>query len=166
MTTPRLLLSILLIALAPRISRAQPPGITPERQAAIIEASRLLNSPVEFVLHYRKELALTAAQVTSLEQLGSALRDSSAARSAIRVSQAKQMAEQSALANAMEWTGQVDELGIREAARQQSAIQADFIIAGARDRRLVGAILTPEQRAQLPELQNSAMMKAARAGGN
>lgn len=166
MSKLRLLVPILLVALAPRVSRAQSPAVTPERQAAIMEAGRLMNSPVEFVLQFRKELALTAAQVASLEKLGSALRDSSAARSAYQVRQAKQKAETPALASMMAWDGAVDEVGIREAMVQQSSSMADMMIAGARDRRLVGALLTAEQRAQLPQLYMSEMVKAARAGGN
>lgn len=158
-----LFLSVLLLAFVPQITRAQQPTLSPERQAAVLEAGRLLNDPVQFVLQHRQELALTKTQVTSLEQLATALRDSTAARTALRLRQAQQTAKQPGLANVMDWTGPIDESAIREAMRQQSAMQAEIMIASARDRRAVGALLSAEQRAQLPPLQMSEMMKAARA---
>ncbi len=164
MSRRRLLLPIVLIALTPRVSHAQPPVLFSERQAAILESGRLLNTPAEFVLQHRKELALTDTQVTALERLASALRDSSTARTAIRVQQSLQSSENPDLSAAMEWTGPINESAIRDAMRVQSVIQADIMVAGARDRRLVGALLTPEQRAQLPELQMWELMKAARTG--
>jgi competence protein ComGC len=157
-------LSVLLLVFVPRITRAQQSVLSPDRQAAILEAGRLLNDPVQFVLQYRQELALTKTQVTSLEQLATALRDSTSARTALRVQQAQQTAKQPGFANVMEFTGPIDESAIRETMRQQSAMQADIMIASARDRRAVGALLSAEQRAQLPHLQMSEMMKAARAG--
>ena len=157
-------LSVLLLVFVPRITRAQQPVLSPERQAAVLEAGRLLNDPVQFVLQHRQELALTETQVASLEKLGLALRDSTSARTARRLQQAQETAKQPGLVNVMEWTGPIDESAIREAMRQQSAMQADIMIASARDRRAVGALLSAEQRAQMPQLQMSEMMKAARGG--
>ena len=68
------------------------------------------------------------------------------------------------LASAMEWGGPVEEQGIRDAARQQSAMQAEYLIAAARDRRAVGMLLTPAQRAQLPQLESAEILKAVRGG--
>jgi hypothetical protein len=48
--------------------------------------------------------------------------------------------------------------------RKQSEKQAELMIASARDRRLVAAVLTAEQRAKLPQLQLAEMTKAARTG--
>lgn len=157
--------AVLLFALPPRAVQSQPPAITPERQAAITEASRRLNDPVQFVLQHRAELGLTSAQVSALEKMGTALRDSSSARAALLLAQSQKNATLPGMANAMEWSGPIDEPAIRESARQQSAIQAEIMLATARDRRSVGALLNPEQRMRLPQLQLAAMRKAAQRGG-
>lgn len=160
----RLILTVLLAVFAPSLARTQPPTLSPERRAALLEAGRLMNDPVEFVLQHRKELALTESQVASLAKLTAALRDSSAARTALRMRQAQENAALPGLASAMEWSGPVNEAAIHDATRQQSAMQAEIMIAMARDRRAVGALLTPEQRARLPQLQMDGMMRAARGG--
>lgn len=164
MRSREIFLSALLLLLVPRISVAQQPALSPERQAAVLEAGRFISDPAQFVLQHRQELALTPTQVTSLEQLATALRDSASARTALRMRQALQAAQQPGLANVMEWSGPIDESAIREAMREQSALQADYLLASARDRRAVGALLTGEQRAQLPQLQTAEMLKAARGG--
>lgn len=164
MRNRRLILPLLLLVLAPRLSHAQPPTLSPERRAAMLEAGRLMNDPVEFVLQYRKELALTGAQVASIEKLAGALRDSTAARTMLLMRQSQTNTTLPGLVSVMEWSGSIDEGAIRDAVRQQSAVQAEVMIASARDRRMVGALLTPEQRMQLPKLQMAEMMKAARGG--
>lgn len=156
---------MLLLLLAPSVSRAQQPTLPPERRAAVIEAGRLINDPVEFVLQYRVELVLTAEQVAALEKLAGALRDSSVARMALLTRQAQKNAAVPGLASVMEWSGPIDEAAIRAASNQQAAMQAELMIATARDRRAVGALLTPEQRTQLPQLQMAEMLKAARGEG-
>jgi Spy/CpxP family protein refolding chaperone len=144
------------LSLVPHLLQSQPPTVSPERQAAIVAATRSVNDPVAFVLKHRQELALTDLQI--------ALRDSSAARTALRMRQAQANIALPGLASAMEWGGPVDEQAIRDAARQQSALQAEFLIATARDRRAVGVLLTPEQRAQLPEIESAEIAKAVRGG--
>lgn len=157
--------AVLLFALPLCVAQSQSPAISPERQAAITEASRRLNDPVQFVLQHRAELGLTNAQVSALEKLATALRDSSSARAALLLKQAQKNATLPGMANAMEWTGPIDESAIRESARQQSAVQAEIMLATARDRRSVGALLNPEQRLRLPQLQMAEMRKAAQNGG-
>ncbi len=144
--------------------RAQQPTITPERQAAVMNASRLMNVPAEFVLRYRKELSLSTAQVASFEKLSMALKDSAAARSLVRARALQSRKPSPAFMSAMQWTGPIDEVAIREYVRERSGAEADALIATARDRRAVGALLTEAQRAQLPQLQQSEMMKAMRGG--
>jgi len=160
----RLILPATVLSLAPHLLQSQPPTLTPERQAAVLEASRSVNDPVTFVLKHRQELALTDVQVAALTTLSAALRDSSAARAALRIRQAQANSGLPGMASAMEWGGPVDEQAIRDAARQQSAMQAEYLIAAARDRRAVGMLLTPAQRAQLPQLESAEILKAVRGG--
>ena len=164
MRNRRLLLPALLAVLVPSLLHSQAPALTPERQAAMMEAGRLISTPAEFVLHHRQALALTGEQVASLEHLAAALRDSSAVRMALHVRVAQQNATAPGLTTALSWTGPIDDAAIRETFRAQSALQAEIMIAGARDRRAVAALLTPEQREQLPDLQMAEMLKAARGG--
>jgi hypothetical protein len=103
-------------------------------------------------------------QVAALTTLSAALRDSSVARTALRIRQAQANNTLPGLASAIEWGGAVDEQAIRDAARQQSALQAEFLIAAARDRRAVGMLLTPEQRVQLPQLESAEFLEAMRGG--
>lgn len=164
MRNRRFFLSALFLVFVPRIASAQQPALSPERQASVREAARLLNDPVQFVLQHRQELALTQAQVAALAQLATALRDSTSVRTTLRLQQAQHTAQHPGLASVMQWVGPIDEAAIREAMRQQSAMQAEIMIASARDRRAVGALLSEAQRAQLPQLQTAEMLKAARAG--
>lgn len=166
MRTRRLMLTAALVSLAPLVSHAQQPALSPERQEAIAEVSRLMNDPVKFVLHYRTELALTDAQVSELEKLAAALRDSTAARTAVASQQAAQMIPSlTGLNNAMEWSGPIDESAIRDALCRQSAVTASMLLANARDRRTVGALLTADQRLELPKVHMRELMKAARGEG-
>jgi hypothetical protein len=164
MRNHRLLLPLLLLVATPCVVDAQLPTITPERRAALAEANRLSSVPAEFVLKHRTALALTGAQVASLETLASALRDSTAARMARQMREAGKFASAPGLANAAAWTGPVDEAAIRDVMRQQSEMTAALMIAIARDRRAVAALLTPAQQAQLLQLQTEEMLKAARGG--
>lgn len=167
LTVPRvssLVLSLAFSLLLPRPMPAQPRAITAEQQTAMLEASRLINTPAEFVLQHRKELVLTDAQVMSIESLSAALRDSATARAARRLRASQKDFAAPALATAMNWNGPIDEKAIRDALRRQSALQADVMIESARDRRAVGALLTSEQRDQLPKLQMAEMSKALRRG--
>jgi Spy/CpxP family protein refolding chaperone len=165
MSNRPLIVTAFLLVSAPALVHAQVPALSPERQAAVMEASRLLNDPVEFVLQHRTALALTAEQVTALEKLRAALRDSATARTAQRMRQAQENARQPGLASAMAWAGPIDEKAIRDAMRRQSSVQAEILITSARDRRTVGALLTPEQRGRLPQLQTDEMLKAVRPAG-
>lgn len=164
MRNRRLILPAVVLSLVPHLLHSQPPTLSPARQAAIMEVGRFMSDPVAFVLQHRQELALTDVQIASLATLSAALRDSSAARTALWMRGAQANSTLPGLANAMEWSGPVNEEAIRDAARQQSAVQAEILIASARDRRAVGALLTPEQRARLPQLQMAEMMKTVRGG--
>jgi len=61
--------------------------------------------------------------------------------------------------NAMAWTGAIDEQAVRDAACQQSSMQAEALLNMAHDRHAVGAILTPAQIAQIPNVEAADMMK-------
>lgn len=160
----RLILPVFFCIFAPSFMHAQQPSISPDRQSAMLEAGRLMNAPAEFVLQHRQELALTGAQVASLEKLAAALRDSTVARMTHRAREAQKAGSTPGLANVMAWSGPIDEAAIRDAMRTQSALQAELMIASARDRRAVAALLTEEQRTKLPRLQADEMLKAARGG--
>lgn len=157
-----LTIPLVLALIIPATVHAQPPAISPEQQTAMLQAGRLINAPAEFVLQHRQELALTDAQAASIQTLAAALRDSATARTARRMRESQKVAPTPALASAMNWTGPIDEAAIRDAMRRQSTQQADIVIGSARDRRAVGALLTPEQRAKLPQLQMAEMSKAMR----
>lgn len=157
--------AVVMFAITSGLAGAQQAKISSEQQQAVMEAGRLINSPVEFVLRHREVLQLTSAQIANLEKLGVALADSSAARTARMSRDVRASSGLAGMAKVVEWEGEVDEAAIRAALVKQSELQAQLMIGTAKDRRAVAALLTPQQRSQLPQLQNAEMMKAARARG-
>lgn len=155
--------AVLILTMAPHALGAQQVQLTAKQQQAVMEAGRRISTPVEFVLLHRKELRLTPAQIASVEKLGVALRDSSAARQGRMAREGVLLMSAPAMRGVAGWDGVVDEAGIRTVMAKQSEFQAAQMIAMAKDRRAVAALLTPEQRAQLPQLQNAEMLNAARA---
>lgn len=116
-----------------------------------------LVAPAEFVLRNRQELELTESQVVSLEKLAAALRDSTTARQA-RMRDALRSGLVSVPTNQFEWSEPVDEAAIRENSRRQADRLAESAIERARDRRLIGALLTTQQHVRLKELERDDMM--------
>ena len=145
---------------APRVGQAQVPPLDSVQRAAMIENAMQVTKPAAFVLQHRTDLALSATQVSTLEALAAAQRDSVAVRQARLVRQAQANSAAPAMADAMSWTGAVDETRLRELACQQSAFQAEILLALVRDRRAAAAVLTAEQVAQLPQLQTDDRLKA------
>lgn len=160
-----LIFSTVFVLLVPAHLSAQQPTLTPERQAAMMEAGRMAMMPAAFVLQHRQELSLTETQVSAVEKLAAVLRDSASLRMTRRMSRSQKAPAMKGMTNLMDWGGPIDESAIRKAMREQSEMQADLMIGMARDRRAVAALLTAEQRAKLPQLQMNEMTKAARAGG-
>lgn len=155
--------AVLAAVLSPCLVGAQQTKISAGQQQAVMEAGRRISAPVEFVLLHRNELRLTRAQVAAVEKLGAVLRDSAAARQGRMMREGVQLMSAPAMRSVADWEGAVDEAGIRSVMAKQSEYQAAQMIAMAKDRRAVAALLTPEQRAQLPQLQNAEMLNAARA---
>jgi hypothetical protein len=124
--------------------------------------SMRLLKPAQFVLDHRTDLTLTPEQISLLEFLVVAQRDSAVARQArmMEAFRASSQRNPSSAAAAMAWTGMIDEQAIRERACEQSANQAETMINVARDRHAVGAILTPAQVAKMPSVEAGDLMKA------
>ena len=119
--------------------------------------------PAQFVLDHKAELALAPEQVSFLEFLVVAHRDSTIARQArlitlTQVTMAKRPS--GGPLGASSWEGKVDEGMIREGACEQSVVQAEMMINLVRDRHAVGGVLTPAQLARLPMVEANDMMKA------
>lgn len=127
--------------------------------AALSNGMRLL-APAQFVLDHRTELALTPEQVPFLESLVRAQADSMR----VRVRRRMSMTTTTSLdaTGFMSWSGPIDEQAIRVAARVASDGQAQVQIDIAKDRHVVGAVLTPDQLAMLPRLESADMMKSVR----
>ena len=126
--------------------------------AALSSGMRLL-APAQFVLDHRVELALTPEQVPILESLVRAQADSMMVRVRRRVSTTPPSPTATEF---MSWSGPINEQVIREAARLASDGQAQVQIDIAKDRHVVGAVLTPDQLAILPRLESGDMMKLVR----
>jgi hypothetical protein len=151
----------LLCAIIPITARAQArPQLDSGQMAALMASAAQMNKPAAFVLLHRADLALTAEQVSSLEALVVAQRDSTVARQSRLVSLTQSNPPSSAMVAAGSWSGELDERALREALCQSSANQAELLLGLARDRRATAAVLTPAQVAQLPALQANDMMKA------
>ena len=130
------------------------------QRAAMIASTMQMTKPADFVLQHRAELALSAAQVSTLEALAVAQSDSMVARQARLVSQLQANPPSSAMLAAASWAGEVDERALRDALCQWSANQAETMLGLARDRRAAAAVLTPTQTARLPQLQTDDLLKA------
>lgn len=112
--------------------------------------------PAQFVLDHRAELALTPEQVPFLESLVLAQIDSEHVR-AQRTFAAQADTSQklvTTLARAMmEWTGTIDEAGMRAMALRQVENSVASQVASMGDRHRVGAVLTPSQISTLKQLE-------------
>lgn len=128
--------------------------------AAMRETAMRQSQPVDFVLQHQADLALTSVQVSALTALRASLRDSAAVRQARLVTQMRNSPPSPAMIAAAGWSGAIDEAALRTALCQQAGGQAEVMLALAHDRRLVAALLTPAQAAQLPTLQTADMMNA------
>lgn len=133
---------------------------TPDSTAMVAALSRgmRLLAPAQFVLDHRVELALTPEQVPILESLVRAQADSMM----VRVRRLSITPPSRTATEFMSWSGPINEQVIREAARLASDGQAQVQIGIAKDRHVVGAVLTPEQLAILPRLESGDMMKLVR----
>lgn len=129
-------------------------------RAAMMNAAMKQNQPADYVLEHRADLALSAEQVTKLEALVRALRDSAGVRQARSLADARTRTPSPVMMAMAAWSGPIDEKALRDALCQQSANSVEYALRMAYDRRAVGALLTPEQLAMLPELQAADMMKA------
>lgn len=155
-------LSVISTALSAQTPATKP--VTPDSAQimAMMANSMRLMKPAQFVLDHKTDLSLTPEQVSFLEFLVIAQRDSASARQTRQMTQMREGAKRSpsSTVTAMAWTGTVDEQAIKDGACQQSAMQAEIMINMARDRHAVGAILTPSQIAQMPMVEAGDMMKA------
>jgi Spy/CpxP family protein refolding chaperone len=118
--------------------------------------------PASVVLRHRNELRLTRAQVKSLEALVPAETEAGTARlhGTVTRMQAARADRSNVTTRAMQsWSGAIDEAGIRAEACRLSAMQAESLIEVARERRTVGALLTPAQRAALEQLQAGGQLR-------
>ncbi|CAN5893326.1 hypothetical protein BH11GEM1_BH11GEM1_05220 [soil metagenome] len=127
--------------------------------AALSSGMRFL-APAQFVLGHRTELGLTPEQVPFLESLVRAQADSMKVRVQRRMSLTPPPSR--AATGFMSWSGPIDESAIREAARLASDGQAQVLIDIAKDRHVVGAVLTADQLSMLPRLESADMMKSMR----
>lgn len=127
--------------------------------AALSSGMRML-APAQFVLDHRTELGLTPVQVSRVESLVRAHADSVTIRMQRRMSVTRPTTR--AETGFMSWSGPIDESAIRESARRASEGQAQLLIDIARDRRVVGAVLTADQLSVLPRLEFTDMRKSMR----
>lgn len=152
---------LLIAAVMPTTIRAQARAEPDSAQMVAMTATAMqMTKPAEFILKHRTDLALTAQQVSRLEALVVAQRDSNVVRLGRRTGQllAKGPSAQADLTTS--WTGDIDERALREELCRQSANQIDARLALGRDRRAAAAVLTPGQVGRLPHLESDAMMKA------
>ena len=162
MRRPWVLLATFFSGAMPCAARAQVPALDSTQRAAMLATATQMNKPAEFVLQHRTELALTAPQVSTLETLVAALRDSATVRQARGVHRLQANPPGAAMMATMAWSGPVDESALREELCRQSANQVDMLLGLAQDRRAVAAVLTPAQVAQLPQLQTSDLLSAVK----
>jgi len=142
------------------------------QMSAVMSSSMRRMRPAQFVLDHRAQLALTPEQLPFFESLVLAEADSIRVRAQRRNS--RMMAAQvgkpvSALMGVMAWSGPLDEAAIRKSMRDGAEASADAAaeaqIELARDRRVVGAALTPAQLALLPGIEAADMMTSLRGMG-
>jgi hypothetical protein len=155
--------AVLLGVAIPATAHGQGIGSLDSSQVAAMMANAMqMNKPASFILLHRAELALSEAQVSRLEALVIAQRDSMVARQARMAERMRTNPPSAAMLAAGTWTGDVDERGVRESMCQSSVGQADMMLGIMRDRRAAAAVLTPVQAARLPQLEASDMLKALR----
>jgi hypothetical protein len=157
-------LSVISTALSAQTPAAKPMTMPDSAQmvAAASNAMRMMK-PAQFVLDHKTDLALSPEQVSFLEYLVVAQRDSAVARQTRQMTQMQASNAKrptSSLVSAMAWTGTIDEQAIKDGACQQSAMQAEIMLNLSRDRHAVGAILTPAQIEKMPMVEAGDMMKA------
>ncbi len=117
-----------------------------------------LQHPAEWVLEARADLNLRPDQITQLENLVLAQRDSQSVRMT-RMMSSMSRPRVSALTTAMtDWASPINEQAIRDAACEQSRSMSESMLNLIRDQHAVGAILTEAQRVQLPAIQSKMMM--------
>jgi hypothetical protein len=150
--------ALFVAAFLPALAHTQQPPVAGARGPAAAEPASPLAAPAEFVLRHRAELVLTDAQVSSLQKLAIALRDSAAARGARALEASRSRPR---VADRFKWSGPIDEAAFLEFARWDALQMAESTINTERDRRLIGAVLTSEQRAQLPALERAEMTARA-----
>ena len=153
--------SLLAVSLAARAGAQSAParsyGTVDSGQMASV-MSRVMRRlrPAQFVLDHRVELALTPEQIPFMESLVLAQIDSERARMR-RMSEAQTESSRkralTAAVGLMEWTGPIDEDEIRATSLQQAQSSAETQIQTLRDRRRVGAVLTPAQLVILKQLE-------------
>ncbi len=130
--------------------------------ATMARSLRMLK-PAQFVLDHKADLALTLEQVSALQALVVAQADSAPVRQErmqglMKASAARRGNRAPTTMGSMSWSGTLDEKAIRDGACEQSAMQAEGLIAIARDRHAAGAVLTPSQLARLPQIESGGMM--------
>lgn len=116
--------------------------------------------PAQYVLDHRAELALTPEQIPFLESLALAQIDSERVRAQRTRTSLSDSSRQRAMKQdmaMMEWTGTIDEEGIRAMAQQQLEASVATQVAMISDRYRVGAVLTPTQISTLKQLEMSDM---------
>lgn len=156
------LLTLFVGAVAPLPLHAQATPMDLSQLAAMQASAMQQNKPAEFVLQHRIDLGLAASQVTALEVLVVAQRDSARTRLARMADRMRANPVNAALVAAVGWSGPVDDAAVRDALCQQSAAQLELILGLAWDRRAVASVLTPTQVAQLPRIQADELTKAIR----
>ncbi|MDB4913347.1 MAG: hypothetical protein JWM95_991 [Gemmatimonadetes bacterium] len=137
------------------------PVMDSTQMASALARSMRQLQPAVVVLGYRNELALTPEQVSYLETLVIAQKDSQAVRQARMVMRMREQSKDRTMAAAVpsfSWTGTIDEAALREQACAQAALSVDSTIGLLSDRHAVGAVLTPEQLARLPKLEMQSLM--------
>ena len=129
-------------------------------RASMSTAAMKLNQPADFVLGHRDDLALSTEQVSKLNALARAMRDSAGVRQARMMSRMRDQKPTPATVAVGGWSGSIDEKALREEMCRSSANTVELVLALAHDRRAVAALLTPEQVKKLPQIQTADMMKA------
>jgi Spy/CpxP family protein refolding chaperone len=139
-----------------------PPRMPPTdaQMAAAAIGARKMSHPAELVLDFKKELNLRADQITELEKLVLAQRDSEMARLSRPNPFAGASMRNPGTMAMVDWASPIDEKAIREFACEQSKATSEIMLNMIRDQHAVGAVLTEAQRTQIPMLQAKAMMSS------
>lgn len=132
------------------------------QMAAIMARAQQSAKPARFALEHSAELGLKPEQASALEDLARAQTDSEAVRFDRSVAAMSGMQPSAATLAMMSWTGPVDERAIRDEVCAQAQRNVELTLSIIRDRRAVGALLTPAQAAMMNRLQAGDMMKILR----